>query len=630
MKQSNSSIEKYYPVILSGITILLYLQTLMFGFVLDDEAVISKNKFVQQGISGIPDILTSFYWQGYWNLNGGLYRPLSLISFAIEWEISPANPFLHHFINIALYTLCITMLYKLLLKIIPGNSSLLAASIALLYAVHPLHTEVVANIKSRDEILCLMFLLLSANALLKSEKPSLTVAIFYILALSSKESAIMFLPVYFFMQHMLLRRNIATSAKVLAPAILAAIVWMAWRYYVLSTAPPRVPYTLADNSLFACDSIFTQKLTALTMLGSYILKLVYPLNLSYDYSYNQVPCAGLGDITTWLAIMIVAGLITIFVRTYKNKPVISFGILFFFLTLLPASNILFPVGTTMADRLMFTPMLGLILAGIYFIFDKAGLLNEKTLSTKVAAPVAIITVVLFTISFNRSKAWESNYSLFTTDINNAPNSARTNYNSATIFLNSGADTADYKLALEYFEKANKIDPTDYNTLLNMGVAYYRNHEYPSAVGSFIKAIATGKDNGNASLNLADVYFTTQKWDSAAKYYERAIQLKAINNQTHNKAGTAYFNLQQYDKAARIFSEGIKTYPDNTELLINYGNGLAMQKNYDSALAMFQKVYTLDKNQVKALYFIALTYQSMNNRQLADSFFNMYKKYSAGQ
>ena len=97
---SSNGPGKYVVYILAAIAFLTYVNTLGHGFVLDDIAVIGENKLVHEGLAGIPRILTTFYWQGYWDVNAGLYRPLSLVMFAIEWQISPGNPFIHHLVQV--------------------------------------------------------------------------------------------------------------------------------------------------------------------------------------------------------------------------------------------------------------------------------------------------------------------------------------------------------------------------------------------------------------------------------------------------------------------------------------------------------------------------------------------------
>ena len=88
--------EKSLMFILGAIAFLLFANTLGHEYALDDVAVITRNKFVQKGIAGWPDIFSSFYWQGFWDLNTGLYRPLSLAMFALEWQLAPNSTFLFH------------------------------------------------------------------------------------------------------------------------------------------------------------------------------------------------------------------------------------------------------------------------------------------------------------------------------------------------------------------------------------------------------------------------------------------------------------------------------------------------------------------------------------------------------
>jgi hypothetical protein len=132
--------------------------------VLDDETVMAKNKIVTKGISAIPKIMVTAYRAGAQDRQESLYRPLSVAMFAIEWQLSPNNPLPGHLINILLYTLTGFLLYKILRKWFPEKHAFIIFAIAALYISHPLHTEVIANIKSRDEILGFLFALLSLNA----------------------------------------------------------------------------------------------------------------------------------------------------------------------------------------------------------------------------------------------------------------------------------------------------------------------------------------------------------------------------------------------------------------------------------------------------------------------------------
>ncbi|MCC6571872.1 MAG: glycosyltransferase family 39 protein, partial [Chitinophagales bacterium] len=187
--------EKWYPFIIALFGLLLYANTLTHDYVLDDETVMAKNKIVTKGVSAIPEIMLTAYRAGSQDRQESLYRPLSVVMFAIEWQLSPNKPFLGHLINMLLYALTGFLLYKLLRKWFPDKHSFVLFAISFLFMAHPLHTEVVANIKSRDEILGLLFAILSFNAFYEyaaknNIKQVLLGTVYFFLAMLSKESTV--------------------------------------------------------------------------------------------------------------------------------------------------------------------------------------------------------------------------------------------------------------------------------------------------------------------------------------------------------------------------------------------------------------------------------------------------------
>ena len=144
----------------------LYLNTLPYGYVLDDKIVITENQFTKNGLSGIPDILTTDAFVGFYGkeknlVAGKRYRPLSIVTFAIEYQFFGKAPFVSHLINVLLYAFTCLLLYQLMKRMFPdrkGNPWFLTTPfiISLIFVVHPLHTEAVANIKGRDELLALL------------------------------------------------------------------------------------------------------------------------------------------------------------------------------------------------------------------------------------------------------------------------------------------------------------------------------------------------------------------------------------------------------------------------------------------------------------------------------------------
>src|SRR5258705_3618674 len=146
-------------IMIAVFTFILYAQSIQHNYTLDDHPVIDENKITTLGLSGIPAILKTDYWygSGHDESRGPVYRPTSLIIFAAVWEFSPNDPHVYHFINVLFYAISCLLLFLVLCKLFKTQNLLFPFVCALLYAAHPIHTEVVNNIKSLDEILCFLF-----------------------------------------------------------------------------------------------------------------------------------------------------------------------------------------------------------------------------------------------------------------------------------------------------------------------------------------------------------------------------------------------------------------------------------------------------------------------------------------
>ena len=188
-----------FGLIIFLLAFIQYSNTLGHDFAWDDKIVIQENDRVQQGFSGIPELFLKYNSDLRKDQYG--YRPITLTSFAIDYAISAGEPGFFHFMNILYFGLLCLVLFILLNRIFKQYSPVLPFLITVLFTVHPIHVEVVANIKSRDEILALLFCLLSLlqflNYLERKQWKSIALTILYFgLAFLSKENAITFIPIY--------------------------------------------------------------------------------------------------------------------------------------------------------------------------------------------------------------------------------------------------------------------------------------------------------------------------------------------------------------------------------------------------------------------------------------------------
>ena len=178
-------------------SVLLYANTFQHGYVLDDEAVLAQNQLVKKGMGGVAELLHTPYWFGYNGSKDG-YRPVSLVLFAVEWQIFGDNASAFHVFNVLWYAATVVLLFLTLRRWFGGQWPYFPLFVTLLFMAHPIHTEVVANIKSRDELLSFFFFTASLFYLkgyvdqlrLKKLIPAL---ICFFLAVLSKENSVMLL-----------------------------------------------------------------------------------------------------------------------------------------------------------------------------------------------------------------------------------------------------------------------------------------------------------------------------------------------------------------------------------------------------------------------------------------------------
>lgn len=624
--------EKYLALLPVLLAVLLYVNTLGHGFVLDDRAVITQNKFVQQGLAGIPDILTTFYWQGYWEQNAGLYRPLSLVLYAIEWQLSGGQPFLFHLMQVLLYALTAWLLYRFIKRISGETNVWIPVLVTSLFVAHPAHTEVVANVKSADEILCLLFFLVSAGLVLNTNvfnlKRVLLVSFTFLLCLLAKEGGLLFLPLLFMLPVWFNNQPVKSVLANWWPLVVVATLWLGWHEYVVRfNGGTPAAYTYQDNALVACGSKLSQVATGIYMLGGYMLKSIWPYTLSYDYSFNDIPCRTFADWQVWLVLAVSILLTGLAIRYRRQYPLVSFGLLFFFISILLTSNIFLLIGATAADRFLYTPMLGLLLAAVWLVFNEAKRWQPAPVYTNPLLWCVILLVFYSFKTIGRNNVWQSDNTLFAADAASGSNSARVYYNYGSLLLNQPvADDAsrisNLTVALANFKKAVLIDSMYPPIHFNMGVTNYRLKNYPAAIADLRRAVQLNP-SADAMHNLADAYFKHNLPDSSIYYHRKCIEQGYVLKETWNILGTAYFSKKEYVQAREAFEKGIARDTTYAQLYLNYGNVLGALNQPDAAIAALEKAYALDPSNRKPLYFIATAYTVKGDLQKAAEYMNRY-------
>lgn len=568
-EHSNATVKKL-AFLLAAIAFLVYANTLKNDFAYDDFLVIKENTFVTQGFQGIPHILTTPYHKGFNAAATELYRPLALVVFAAVYQVFGAAPFVFHLLNIAAFACCVAALFLFLHKLFRRTKPVAAFTAALLFALHPIHTEVVANCKSLDELLCFFFAFASLNTFMAytdtGRKSALfTGTVLYLLAFLAKETAVTFLvliPFIFFVHTPHRQRTKAIIIGILAAAGIA----FAARYIALGSYNTSisgigfVDNPLADKTLSAASRLAT----AILIMGKYLLLLLSPWPLLSDYSYSSIPFATfatpavLGSLAVYIALAVIC-----IIRLRKAvTDFYAFAILFFLITLSLFSNVLFLVGVNMAERFLFFPSAGFCIV-VALLIDKwakqpAGI--RALLGPKPLLVLAPLCIAYTALSINRNSHWKDNLTLFSADVRQSPQSCRLNFLLGNELVLAGQATE----AIPYLQQAADIYPDYAAAHFELGKALYGLRNYPAAAIHAQKAAQLLPADVNAANSLGIIYLALQQYNEAISIFRNILRQEPANVPAHFNIGACYANVGNYEMALTHLKATIALSPRYAE------------------------------------------------------------------
>jgi len=587
---------------------LLYSNTFNHGYVLDDYSVITENSVTQKGIIAIPDIFTHFYRYGHAKMGDGLYRPLSVIMFAIEWNISPNNPIIHHFVNILFYLLTIQILYIFLRRILRNYSPILPLSIALIFAAHPTHTEVVANIKSRDELMAFFFSILALYYSLiyvdsKKIKSLWISSLFFFLALLSKETAILMVVILPITIYYYSDNSWKTYLKPVLCFVTISLLFLIIRHYVLANNGSSYEIAKLENPLIHLS--FTERFpTAITIIGQYLFLLFVPNKLLYDYSFNQIPIVSYTNTIFILSLLIILFLIIYSLYTFKKKNVIAFGIIFFILTIALFSNIPLKIGSVFSVRFLYFPSLGFCIALPLLLNGLIARKNpafKNTINNSFGGPQKTLIIILIAITslftlktIHRNSDWKDNFSLFSADSEALTNNAKAHLFLGTEYIKKGEaitlsptkKIALIKRGIHELTWSNRIYSTSLETLENLGNAHQMLHQNDSAIYYFNSAQKIDITSSNG--NLGDIYFDLKEFKNAIRFYKKEIFFHPKSIRGYNNLGMTLATIGDYENALYYLLKAIKIDPSNSDVKLLVANVYKAKGDEEN----FIKYYTL--------------------------------------
>ncbi len=666
--------------IVFSIALLIYGNTVPNKWTIDDGVIIHQNNFVKSGVSGIPQILSKdafagFYGQDVNAVAGGRYRPLSQVLFALEAEMMGSVtkdinqeiqkdkegnkiydlgektwfPNILHLFNAIWYALLCLVIYRTLLLLFNSKqepdspkSDFIALATTLIFTVHPLHTEVVANVKGLDEILSMLASMTTLYYVLRHylhhsstdapmhKKYIILAVACYTLALFAKENAVTFIAVIPLALWVFTSANAKNIFRLVAPLFVPLILFLGVRsavldqpnkgivaeeltndpFLVLNSKAEYAPLVQGSDikvlinpnaNTFTQMPFSNQLATNFYTFGLYLKLQAAPYPLTSDYYPRHIEIKSFSDIPVLLSVLLHLFLLIWALSHIRKKSTVAFGILYYFITFSIVSNLFFPIGTNMAERFMFMPSLGyclIIASGLYALGNRWRKLNALPLK-KLYAGLTVVLAIYAILTVNRNFDWKDNYTLFSKDILVSKNSGK---------MNTG-------LAAEYITKAiamkteKEAEIEDWTTEDKKAALKENEHERISltkkAIPLLKKALEIHPLSNVAWLQMAKAqHFLGQVEDlppnvnltylyTALAAYDLAYHYRAVGMDTtiNNFKAICLMDLgklmgQKFgDNAAAIslLEKAKVANPENAEIYLLLGTVYSMLKDYDKTI-----------------------------------------------
>ena len=589
------------------IAIGLYAYSTTFDYVLDDQIVLTNNNFTKKGFDGIYDIMTKESFVGRFGeqknlVTGARYRPLSIVTFAIEYHFFGLSTTVSHAINVLLYALLGLLLFRVFSLFLPQKENTkwyisLPFLAALLFVIHPVHTEVVANVKGRDEIMTLLGALGALYCTFKFVFTRNFLFLFFsfctfFLALLSKENALTFLAVIPFSLYFFTKTKAKDIVLSLIPLVLATVGYLWIRYLVIGyfLSSDGAPITDIMNNPFYGLSINEKMATVFYTLGLYLKLLFFPHPLTHDYYPYQIPILNWSDIRAIIPVFLYAGLGIIALIGLRKKTIFSYGIIVYLATLSIVSNIPFTVGTFMNERFLFMPSIGFCLILAWLLLDKLPSFIKNPQTTKYAG-LGILSLFLvgFTIkTLDRVPDWKNRMTLNLSGATASPKSARANCFLGTAIFETeyrpSNDNAQKRALIQevayFIDRALEIHPTYGSALIMHSGVVAEEYKYDRDLKKLLAefySILTRKSN----IPFIGTYL--------AHLSSRADQQQLAD--FAYKTGYQYFGQtkKDYNNAIKYLEYGLQAAPNNRTLLQSIGNIYQLIGDNQKAATYFSRI-----------------------------------------
>ena len=576
------TMSKYFSgivpyIILAVISVIVFCNTLDNTFVYDDSVTIVNNTLIKSW----KNFHTLFSFN-YFILSGELsYRPVVTLTYFIDYSLWGLNTTGFHFTNLLLQTANTLLFYVFLKGVTKVNT--LAFFSTLLFTTHPILTETVNSISYREDIITALFFLIAFILFLKINEKTLPRYKFllfyagsllsYLLSLFSKETAITLpiLLVLFDIFYLSSGNPLQTLIKRLKSIYIG--------YFCITGFYLFIQFIMFRHVYIRLDQTKQSLFVMIKVLASYIKLLFLPFNLNADY---VVPQLTTGIASFIISVLLVTTIAVLTIRLCKNNKQYWFFISWFFITLLPVSNII-PIGNIMAERYLYIPIMGF--SGIIGI-----LVQKFNLKNPLAAICfTIVIFILGVMCINRNGIWRDELTLWYSTAIREPNSARAHHNIGVVHSAKGY----YEYAELEYKKTLEINPKDIEAHYNLGNAYERKGILDNAIKEYQDAIRYNPFYADGYNNLGSIYKSKHLLDKAIEYYKKAIQCNPFNAHYYNNLGLVYHEEKLYKEAVTEFARSLKINSEMPTTHNHLGNTYKEMGNIKDALTEYKTAIKLD-------------------------------------
>nr|CAD7392097.1 unnamed protein product [Timema cristinae] len=652
-------------LVLSSVLLLTcvacYYNSLNCGFVFDDISAIKDNRDLRPHMP-----LKNIFYNDFWGTpihkeqSHKSYRPLCVLTFRWNYAVHQLEPMGYHLVNIILHSIVCLMYYRMCSMFLPEVSSFVAA---MLFAVHPIHTEAVTGVVGRAETLSSVFFLAAFILYTKATRrkrvtggvfnvvgwrPLLLSMLCVLTAMLCKEQGITITGICAVYElivaqklrlsdlHCLLRSALggkgsfhpAWTSDVTKRLTVLAVATVCLLMIRLQIMGSRLPvFTRFDNPASVAPPP-SRQLSYNYLISVNLWLLFFPCDLCCDWTMGTVPLVSsfldprnLATLISYAALLLLM-YTAVVTDNRQQATLIIMSLAFLILPFLPASNLFFPVGFVVAERILYIPSMGLCMLVAYGWTQLA----HKRCKKLAWLLLGVMLLVHGCKTYSRNLDWENEYTIFMAGL-------KVNQRNAKLFNNVGhalEGQGRFDEALDYFQKAVRVQEDDIGAHINVGRTYNHLKMFKEAEDAYLKAKSLlpkakpgesyqariAPNHLNVFLNLANLIARNEtRLEEADLLYRQAISMRADYTQAYINRGDILLKLNRTKEAQEVYERALFYDSNNPDIYYNLGVVFLEQGKASQALAYLDKALEFDPEHEQALLNSAILLQELGRAEL---------------